>query len=47
MRESFAISELFTYHITTNFNLSDMLTKILFGKNNRGVVEGVLYDVFD
>ena len=47
MWEYVAMGESFTYFIPTNFNLDDMLKRKLFGQNNRVVVEGVLYDVFD
>ena len=41
------MGELLTSHITTTSNLTYMLTKTLFVKKKRGMVEGVLYDVFD
>ena len=47
MRESIVMGELITSHIPTNSNLYDMLTNTSFGKNNRGMVEGLLYDFFD
>ena len=36
-----------TSHITTNFNLADMLINTFFGQKKKVLVEGVLYDVFD
>ena len=47
MLESVAMVESLIYRTPTNFNIANMLTKMLFVQNNRGVVEGVLYDVFD
>ena len=46
MRESIAMGESPASHITTIFNLSDMLTNKFFGQNKRGVVEGVLHHFF-
>ena len=47
MRESVEMGESLTSNITTIFNLADMLTNTMFGQKKRGMVEGVLYDVFD
>ena len=47
MQESIEMGESLTSHISTNCNLADTLTKTLFGKNKRGVVEVVLYGVFE
>ena len=41
------MGEFLTSHIPTNFNLSGVLTKILFGKKSSGMVEGLMFDVFD
>ena len=47
LREAVAMSEYLTTHIPTKDNLSDMMTKFLYGSKNRGLVEGLMYDVFD
>ena len=47
MRESAAMVECITYKIPTNFNLDDILTQKLLGQKKRGMVEGVMYEVFD
>ena len=39
------MGELLTSHINIIFNLSDMLTKTLFGQKKVGMVEEVLYNV--
>ncbi|KAL7525190.1 hypothetical protein ACHAXR_001901 [Thalassiosira sp. AJA248-18] len=47
VRESVAMGESRTGHISTHFNLADLLTKVLYGAKRRGLVSGVLWDVFD
>ena len=47
MRESVAMGESLTAHIPTRWNLADLLTKVLYGMKRRGMVEGILYDVYD
>ncbi|KAL7536852.1 hypothetical protein ACHAXR_007436 [Thalassiosira sp. AJA248-18] len=47
VRESVAMGESRTGHISTHFNLEDLLTKVLYGAKHRGLVSGVLWDVFD
>ena len=47
MRESGAMGESLTPQIPIHFNLDDMFTKTLFVQKKRGVLEGILYDVFD
>ena len=41
------MGECLTTHIPTKDNLSDMMTKVLYGSKKRGIVEGLMYDVFD
>ena len=41
------MSECLTKHIPTKDNLSDMMTKVIYGSKKRGIVEGLMYDVFD
>ena len=45
--EAVEMGECLTTHIPTEYNLSDMMTKFLFGSKRKGVVEGLVYDVFD
>ena len=47
LRESVAMGECLTMHIPTKDNLSDMMTKVLYGSKNSGLVEGLMYDVYD
>ena len=41
------MGECLTTHISTKDNLSDMITKFLYGSKNRGLVKVLMYDVFD
>ena len=47
LRESVAMGETLTTHIPTEWNLSDLLTKVLYGQKRKNMVEGILYDVYD
>ena len=47
LRESVAMGECLTTHIPTKENLSDMMTKVLYGSKKRGIVKELMYDVFD
>ena len=47
LREAVEMGEWFITHITTKDNLSDMMTKVLYGSKKRGLVKGLIYDVFD
>ena len=47
LREAVAIGEFLNTHIPTKYNLSDMMTKFLYGSKKRVLVEGLVYDVFD
>ena len=47
LRESVAMGECFTTHIPTKYNLSDMITKVLYGSKERVLFKGLVYDVFD
>jgi hypothetical protein len=47
VRESVAAGECMTTHVRTHDNLSDMLTKVLYGSKKRKCVEGLMYDVYD
>ena len=41
------MGECLTTHIPTKDNLSDMMTIVLYGSKKRGIVEGLMYDMFD
>lgn len=47
VRESVAMGESLTGHISTHLNFADLLTKILYGQKRRDMVEGILYDIYD
>ena len=47
LREAVAMGECLTTHIPTKDNLSDIMNKVLYGSKKRGLVEGLMYDVFD
>ena len=47
LREAVAMGEWLTTHIPTKDNLSDMMTKVLYGSKKTVSVEGLMYDVFD
>ena len=47
VRESVASGESLTTHISTHDNLSDLLTKVLYGDKQRKLVCGVLCDIYD
>ena len=41
------MGELLTGHATTNNNVADLATKVLSGKKRRGMVNRLLYNVYD
>ena len=47
IREAVTMKECVTTHIPTLRNLSDFLTKVLFGKKRRDLVRSVMYDIYD
>ena len=47
VRESVAMGESLTGHVPTNHNVADLATKVLFGKKRRGMVNKLLYNVYD
>ena len=47
LREAVAMGECLTTHIPAKDNLSYMMTKFLYGSKKRGLVKGLIYDVFD
>jgi hypothetical protein len=47
IRESVAMGESLTSHISTHDNYSDILTKVTYGQKRRNLVGGVLYDIYD
>ena len=47
VREAVAEKECLTSHIPTLQNLSDLLTKVLFGQKRRNLVQGIMYDIYD
>ena len=47
VRESVAMGKFLTGHVSTNSNVADLATKILSGKKRRGMVNRLLYNVYD
>jgi len=47
IRESVAMGESMTAHVPTEYNLADLLTKILYGIKKRRLVNDILWDVYD
>ena len=47
LREAVAMGECLNTHIPTKYNISDMITKVLYVSNKRGLVEVMMHDVFD
>ena len=47
VREDVAMTEFLTTHVPTARNWADLLTKVLFGKKRRKLVQGVLFDIYD
>ena len=47
VREAVALKECLTTHVPTVRNWADLLTKVLFGKKRRELVQGVLFDIYD
>ena len=47
VREAVAMREFMTTHVPTAKNWADVLTKVLFGKKRRELVQGVLFDICD
>jgi len=47
VRESVASGESLTSHISTHDNLSDLLTKVLYGEKRRKLVCGLLCYIYD
>ena len=47
LREAVSMGECLTTHIPNKDNLSDMMTKVLYGSNKRGLIKGLMYDMFD
>ena len=47
VREAVAKRECLTTHVPTARNWADLLTKVLFGKKRRELVQGVLFDIYD
>ena len=41
------MGESLTGHVPTNHNVADLATKVLFGKKRRGMVNKLLYNVYD
>ena len=46
-RESAAMGESITTHISTLLNFSDLLTKVLYGQKRRNLVDGVMFDIYE
>ena len=47
VRESAAMKECFTTHISSLLNFSDLLTKVLYGQKRRNLVDGLMFDIFE
>ena len=47
VRESVAMGESLTAHVSTNNNVADLATKVLSGKKRRGMVNRLLYNIYD
>jgi hypothetical protein len=47
VRESVAMGESLTGHVGTNSNVADLATKVLVGKKRRGMVNKLLYNIYD
>ena len=47
VREAVAMRECLNTHFPTARNWADLLTKVLFGKKRRELVQGVLFDIYD
>ena len=47
LREAVAMRECLTTHVPTARNWADLLTKVLFGKKKRELIQGVLFDIYD
>jgi hypothetical protein len=47
VRESVAMGESLITHISTQDNLSDLMTKVTHGAKRRKLVGGILYDIFN
>ena len=46
VREDVAMRECLTTHVPTARNWDDLLTKVLFGKKRRELVQGILIDIY-
>ena len=47
VRESVAMGESKTGHVPTNYNLADLMTKVLSGEKRRRLVSRILFDIYD
>ena len=47
VREAIAMCECLTCHISTHKNVTDVLTKVLFGSRRREFVSTILADIYD
>ena len=47
LREAVAMCECLTMNIPTKDKFSDMMTKVLYDSKKRGIIEGLMYDMFD
>ena len=45
--ESVATRESLTGHIATDWNVSDVLTKVLYGQKRKCIIGEILYDIYD
>ena len=47
VREAVSVRGCLTTHVPTARNWADLLTKVLFGKKRRELVQGILFDIYD
>jgi len=47
VRESVAMGESLTAHISSDRNVTDLLTKLLYGQKRRNIVGDILFDIYD
>ena len=47
VRESVAMGEMLTGHVSTHDNEADLMTKVLFGQKRKTFVGNLLHDIYD
>ena len=46
VREAVAMGECMTTHIPTLLNFTDLLTKVIYGRKRRRILNGILFDIY-